>query len=253
MATIQEITQRIAASNAESKRLNNERNVNLGKKETLTAQLNNALARYSQQYGVALTVDNLEAETKRVLEEKEKETVKVETMIGLIKAGRYEEAEQIANPDAIQPTQQVQNVEPIQPIQQVKNVESIQPTQTVNTANVQPTSIPNVSAANVQPIQPIPTVSNVEPIQPTHVQPEPVLPNLSEDIMPEPVAPTHVEPKKEEKIELPNLKDDLDILQGFQSGEPAPISPTKTEPTTPPDLTGVTNFEAILGGKAFKA
>ena len=100
MPTVQEITQRIAAANAEVKRLNNERNVNLGKRETLTAQLNNTLAKYSQQYGVALTVDNLQKEMQRVLQEKENETTLIENMLALIKEGKYEGAERLANPDA---------------------------------------------------------------------------------------------------------------------------------------------------------
>ena len=75
MPTVQEITQRIAAANAEVKRLNNERNVNLGKRETLTAQLNNTLAKYSQQYGVALTVDNLQKECIEYNQARDEENV----------------------------------------------------------------------------------------------------------------------------------------------------------------------------------
>ena len=80
----------------------------------------------------------------------------------------------------------------------------------------------------------------------------PVLPNLSEEIkMPEPVAPS--------KTVLPDLSEEvgMDALKGFQSGEPAPITPTASksvvDTSTLPDLTGVTDFEAILGGEAFKA
>ena len=80
----------------------------------------------------------------------------------------------------------------------------------------------------------------------------PVLPNLSEEIkMPEPVAPS--------KTVLPDLSEEvgMDALKGFQSGEPAPITPTvpksAVDTSTLPDLTGVTDFEAILGGEAFKA
>ena len=213
MPTVQEITQRIAAANAEVKRLNNERNVNLGKRETLTAQLNNTLAKYSQQYGVALTVDNLQTEMQRVLQEKENETTLIENMLALIKEGKYEDAERLANPDAFVES----NTEP--------------------TPTVEPT-----------PVSPLPNLSE-------DVMPEPkapVLPNLSEEIkMPEPVAPS--------KTVLPDLSEEvgMDALKGFQSGEPAPITPTASksvvDTSTLPDLTGVTDFEAILGGEAFKA
>ena len=224
MPTVQEITQRIAAANAEVKRLNNERNVNLGKRETLTAQLNNTLAKYSQQYGVALTVDNLQKEMQRVLQEKENETTLIENMLALIKEGKYEDAERLANPDAF--------------------VES----NTAPTPTVEPTPVAPTPTVEPTPVSPLPNLSE-------DVMPEPkapVLPNLSEEIkMPEPVAPS--------KTVLPDLSEEvgMDALKGFQSGEPAPITPTApksaVDTSTLPDLTGVTDFEAILGGEAFKA
>ena len=224
MPTVQEITQRIAAANAEVKRLNNERNVNLGKRETLTAQLNNTLAKYSQQYGVALTVDNLQKEMQRVLQEKENETTLIENMLALIKEGKYEDAERLANPDAF--------------------VES----NTAPTSTVEPTPVAPTPTVEPTPVSPLPNLSE-------DVMPEPkapVLPNLSEEIkMPEPVAPS--------KTVLPDLSEEvgMDALKGFQSGEPAPITPTApksaVDTSTLPDLTGVTDFEAILGGEAFKA
>ena len=230
MPTVQEITQRIAAANAEVKRLNNERNVNLGKRETLTAQLNNTLAKYSQQYGVALTVDNLQKEMQRVLQEKENETTLIENMLALIKEGKYEDAERLANPDAFVES----NTEPTQTI---KPTQTVEPTPVAPTPTVEPT-----------PVSPLPNLSE-------EVMPEPkapVLPNLSEEIkMPEPVAPS--------KTVLPDLSEEvgMDALKGFQSGEPAPITPTvpksAVDTSTLPDLTGVTDFEAILGGEAFKA
>ena len=224
MPTVQEITQRIAAANAEVKRLNNERNVNLGKRETLTAQLNNTLAKYSQQYGVALTVDNLQKEMQRVLQEKENETTLIENMLALIKEGKYEDAERLANPDAF--------------------VES----NTAPTSTVEPTPVAPTPTVEPTQVSPLPNLSE-------EVMPEPkapVLPNLSEEIkMPEPVAPS--------KTVLPDLSEEvgMDALKGFQSGEPAPITPTApksaVDTSTLPDLTGVTDFEAILGGEAFKA
>lgn len=241
MPTVQEITQRIAAANAEVKRLNNERNVNLGKRETLTAQLNNTLAKYSQQYGVALTVDNLQKEMQRVLQEKENETTLIENMLALIKEGKYEDAERLANPNAFvessTATASTQTVEPTPVAQTVAPTPTVVPTPVAPTPTVEPT-----------PVSPLPNLSE-------DVMPEPkapVLPNLSEEIkMPEPVAPS--------KTVLPDLSEEvgMDALKGFQSGEPAPITPTApksaVDTSSLPDLTGVTDFEAILGGEAFKA
>lgn len=236
MATIQEITQRIAAANAEVKRLNNERNVNLGKKETLTTQLNNTLTKYAQQYGVQLTVDNLAQEMNRVLEEKEKETANIESMLSLIKEGKYEEAEHIANPDA-EYTQAT--VEP-----------TPTPVAQTATATVTPTPVTPVAPT---PVTPTPVAST--PVAPTPVAPTPnVLPNLSDTL---PNLSDTVEQKP--KTVLPDLSEEvgIDALKGFQSGEPAPIAPKETvvkeSAGAMPDLTGVTDFEAILGGEAFKA
>ena len=251
MPTVQEITQRIAAANAEVKRLNNERNVNLGKRETLTAQLNNTLAKYSQQYGVALTVDNLQTEMQRVLQEKENETTLIENMLALIKEGKYEDAERLANPDAFVES-------------------STEPTSTAEPTPVAPTPVAPTSTVEPTPVAPTPTVEPT-PVAPTPtVEPTPVspLPNLSEDVMPEPKAPVlpnlseeikMPEPVAPSKTVLPDLSEEvgMDALKGFQSGEPAPITPTApksaVDTSTLPDLTGVTDFEAILGGEAFKA
>ena len=251
MPTVQEITQRIAAANAEVKRLNNERNVNLGKRETLTAQLNNTLAKYSQQYGVALTVDNLQKEMQRVLQEKENETTLIENMLALIKEGKYEDAERLANPDAFveSNTAPTSTVEPT-PVAPTPTAEptSVEPTPVAPTPTVEPTPVAPTPTVEPKPVSPLPNLSE-------EVMPEPkapVLPNLSEEIkMPEPVAPS--------KTVLPDLSEEvgMDALKGFQSGEPAPITPTApksvVDTSTLPDLTGVTDFEAILGGEAFKA
>ena len=203
MPTVQEITQRIAAANAEVKRLNNERNVNLGKRETLTAQLNNTLAKYSQQYGVALTVDNLQTEMQRVLQEKENETTLIENMLALIKEGKYEDAERLANPDAFVES----NTAPTAPTPTVEHT-PVAPTPTVTpTPTVEPTPVAPTPTVEPTPVSPLPNLSE-------DVMPEPkapVLPNLSEEIkMPEPVAPS--------KTVLPDLSEEvgMDALKDFR-------------------------------------
>ena len=259
MPTVQEITQRIAAANAEVKRLNNERNVNLGKRETLTAQLNNTLAKYSQQYGVALTVDNLQTEMQRVLQEKENETTLIENMLALIKEGKYEDAERLANPDAFVES----NTAPTSTVEPTPVGPTPTPTPTVEPTSVEPTPVAPTPTVEPTPVEQ--TVAPTPTVEPTPVSP---LPNLSEDVMPEPKAPVlpnlseeikMPEPVAPSKTVLPDLSEEvgMDALKGFQSGEPAPITPTApksaVDTSTLPDLTGVTDFEAILGGEAFKA
>lgn len=97
MRSITDIMKEISVLNAESKRLNDERQVNIGRKETLNQQLNSAIAHYNKTYGTNITAETVDAEAERVMAIKEKEVEKVSGMLNLIKAGRYTEAEQLAN------------------------------------------------------------------------------------------------------------------------------------------------------------
>ena len=53
---LQQINKRIAVVNGESKRLNNERQVLIGKRQTLEKQLSDLLSAYKNDYGVELTI-----------------------------------------------------------------------------------------------------------------------------------------------------------------------------------------------------
>ena len=59
MGSLEQINSRIAVLNSTSQRVNNERQVNIGKKETLKKQLDDAIKLYQEKYGVALSVDTL--------------------------------------------------------------------------------------------------------------------------------------------------------------------------------------------------
>lgn len=93
---LQQINQRIAVVNAESKRLNNERQLLIGKHQTLKKQLDDLLQAYEKNYGVTLTSSMIDDEISRVVAQKESELSNIETMLALIKEGRYDEAEQLA-------------------------------------------------------------------------------------------------------------------------------------------------------------
>lgn len=94
---IAQINQRIAVLNADSKRINNDRAVSIGKKETLQKQMNDALAAYKEKYGVELTEANLQSEIDRVSAEKLKEVEQIEAVLNLIKLGQYDEANALVN------------------------------------------------------------------------------------------------------------------------------------------------------------
>lgn len=100
---LSQLNQRIAVVNAESKRINNDRQVNIGKRSTLEKQLSEALKAYKQNYGVELTVETLAAEMNRVATAKEAEVSALENVIGLIKAGNYDEANKVIGGSSTQP------------------------------------------------------------------------------------------------------------------------------------------------------
>ena len=93
---IDEVKQKIEATNVQSEKLNKERQINIGKKETYTTQLDKALSDYKKAYGVELTVKNLTSELERVKAEKERELALVEGMIACINNGDYNGARQLA-------------------------------------------------------------------------------------------------------------------------------------------------------------
>lgn len=111
---LEQINQRISQVNEESKRLNNERQISIGRKETLTQQLNEALESYSKKYGVSITPDTLEAEVNRVMQLKQAELENVERVLNLIKEGKYEEVGGIVNPvqaEQVVPQQTTSHIE----------------------------------------------------------------------------------------------------------------------------------------------
>ena len=87
-----ELINKINSLNNEVKRLNNERNVALGKKETLTQQLNQGLADYNAKFQTNISVDTVEAELTKVSGEVEAKVNKLETAITQIKSGNFTEA-----------------------------------------------------------------------------------------------------------------------------------------------------------------
>jgi hypothetical protein len=87
-----ELINKINSLNNEVKRLNNERNMALGKKETLTQQLNQGLADYNAKFQTNISVDTVEAELTKVSGEVKAKVNKLETAITQIKSGNFTEA-----------------------------------------------------------------------------------------------------------------------------------------------------------------
>lgn len=90
---MEELNSRIAAANARARKLNDERQVNIGKREMLQARLNSLLEGYNAAHGTAVTLETLDAEVERVVREKTEEVEKMESVLGMVAAGDYAGAE----------------------------------------------------------------------------------------------------------------------------------------------------------------
>lgn len=267
-----QLNSRISVVNSESKRLNEARQVNIGKRATLEQQLNDAFATYKQHYGVDLTIENLASEQQRVATAKEKEVSDLEYVIGLIKAGNYDEATKYISGDDASNEQQTAQPTEAQAVVEQQVAQSVVPQQPVVPQVEQPTA----------PISQVTPVASV--VQPTTPVSQPVSPVAQPTVAENPVgAPPVIEtpigvPPVIGKLSTPPLSGlDMSVqesiplatppavekpsapkLSGLDTGVddiPAP-PPTFSKPATglgkPSGVTGnVTSFNAILGGKAF--
>lgn len=252
---IAQINQRIAVLNADSKRINNDRAVSIGKKETLQKQMNDALAAYKAKYGVELTEANLQSEIDRVSAEKLKEVEQIESVLNLIKLGQYDEANALVNDTPIVKEEST----PVQEVPVTPVVE--QPQSSVPTTPVQETTpVPPVPTAPAQESIPTPPDLGIpaEPIPAAPVESVPTPPDLG--------IPT---PPVQESVPTPP---DLGLHEPPTLGTPVatpPVLGTPTEsiptppvepslgvppvaPTSAPSGQPIASFNAILGGSPFK-
>ena len=212
MSNINELRQRIAVANSESKRLNSERAINLGKKDTLTKQLDTALKSYNEKYGKNITINTLNAELEAVTIAKEQEVKTIEAIIDAINNGNYEEANKLSGV--------------------VTKSEGVTPaiSEPVVAQPVAPTSVTQTVAQPVaQPVVEPVTQPVVEPVIPS--APTPVAPPVANT----PVAPTPVAP--------PTAPSGLNM--------PTPPSLSGLDISVPDTNPAPPSFQAIIGGTAF--
>lgn len=93
--TLAELNKKIAGINASVQRVNNERQVNMGKYEALKSQLDDALVKYNDTYGVSLNPGNLSEEVERVSKELTSQVEKMEAALEKINQKDYAGAEVI--------------------------------------------------------------------------------------------------------------------------------------------------------------
>lgn len=242
---ISQINQRIAVLNADSKRINNDRAVSIGKKETLQKQMNDALAAYKAKYGVDLTEANLQAEIDRVSAEKLKEVEQIEAVLNLIKLGQYDEANALVSGTPVQVEEQVTPT----------NAGVVQETAPVKEAVPTPPDLGTPSAP-VQESVPTPPVQKSIPTPPDlgfsakeSIPTPPVLGTPVDDIPTPPDLGVPTPPTLGTPAESIPTPPDLGIPT--PPSEPSlgvpPIAPTSTPSGQP-----IASFNQILWGSPFK-
>ena len=141
-----ELINKINSLNNEVKKLNNERNIALGKKETLTQQLNQGIADYNAKFQTNISADTVEAELTKVTTEVQAKATKLEEAITQIKSGNYTEANSTLD------------------------IKSVVPVEETTQAPVEPTtvhSVPEVPVVPEAPVQQSVPVAPVAPVMPT--------------------------------------------------------------------------------------
>lgn len=233
---IAQINQRIAVLNADSKRINNDRAVSIGKKETLQKQMNDALAAYKAKYGVELTEANLQSEIDRVSAEKLKEVEQIESVLNLIKLGQYDEANALVNGTPAKEESVPVQEAPVTPVVE-------QPQTPVSTVPVQE-PIPTPPVENT--VQTVPVKESVPTppdlgIPAASVESVPTPPDLGLHEPPTlgtPVATPPILGTPTKSIPTPPVEPSLGV---------PPVAPTSIPSGQP-----IASFNAILGGSPFK-
>lgn len=257
MSSMEELRQRIGVINGRIGQINDQRNKNIGMRESLTAQLNQNIADYQAKYGVDLSSAELvEAEYNRVSEEIGEGIALLENVVSKIETGDYSGANALLGVEPKeQVTQSVQNEQPVaQPVAQ-----SVQTEQPVAQSVAQPAA----------PVQNEQTVVPTQVAQPT----APVAPQFTTPVATQPAAPQPITPVTSEPVASPTAPSMLSMTpppvppapstESFLSGFEKPATPTGVTPPVPSapvqnstEAAAPVNpmsFGGILGGTQFEA
>ena len=176
---IDEIRNRISMINQQSAQINQQRQLNLGRKQQLESQLENLYNSYMQKYGVDLRTADITAELNKVVEEKTAECSKIEAVLSAIGSGDYAKANELLG---IKPTEVSQPVETAQPTAQV--AEPTITEQMANFSNEQTVATPP-QAVSAPPqstpvAAPTPTVAPPQTVAEPTVTPPPMVNNVAD-------------------------------------------------------------------------
>lgn len=155
-----ELKAKIAQLNEAAKAINTRRQQDIGKKETLTKQIEQSIKMYNEKFGKNITIDTLEAELKKVMSDKEKEVEKVSGIITAIQAGDFNTANKLAGVEVEQPKSETANDAYVESVMGVS-------TQTAEPQVVEPTPQPvepQVVAPQSQAVTPMTVAQTVSPV-----------------------------------------------------------------------------------------
>lgn len=91
-----ELQEKITKLNAKAKELNSLRQKNIGRREALLKQQEDAINAYNKKYGTSITAETIKEEYARVSSQKEDEANQLESIIEAIGRGDYETANKLA-------------------------------------------------------------------------------------------------------------------------------------------------------------
>ena len=154
-----ELKEKITQLNSVAKTLNTRRQQDIGKRETLTKQIEDMIEQYNKTYNKSITIDTLEAELESVKEKKEKEVEKVSGIINAIQTGDYALANKLAGIETDEKTASantgyvesvVNNTQSV--VTQQPSIPSMYTQPEETTAPVQEAVTPKPSMPNVSPV-----------------------------------------------------------------------------------------------------
>lgn len=154
-----ELKEKITQLNSVAKTLNTRRQQDIGKRETLTKQIEDMIEQYNKTYNKSITIDTLEAELESVKEKKEKEVEKVSGIINAIQTGDYALANKLAGIETNEKTASantgyvesvVNNTQSV--VTQQSSIPSMYTKPEETTAPVQEAVTPKPSMPNVSPV-----------------------------------------------------------------------------------------------------
>ena len=225
------IEDKISVINAETARLNTQRNQNIGRQETLKKQLSDACELYKKNYGVELTAENLQSELLSVTKKKEEEISKIEQILSLINAGNITEANKLAGVEVVDATHVSQEI-----------------TQSASDDIATPPVAPSVPPTVETPVAPPVSEVVTPPVQ------DVVTPPIPEVVAPPVAPPTPPKAQTQVLTGADSLDVGMPALEGFSKPSLGSITPppkVESQDAPTPPKSPVQDFSAILNGTAF--